>query len=362
MSVTEGKSTEPKSHEIEIRLSDIVQFLKSSRRTVISWALGGLVVGGVYAAFQPNQFTSYVTVMPELQARGTSSLGNLGAIAGLAGINLESGAGGPDAIRPDLYPSMLQSIPFGLYMLKQPVRVENRLFTIESYLDWADKNSLGSRIDNALFGWLSSDEPATSKSTKEPAPNPSQPLVLSRDQEGMVLNMTKRVVAEIDKKTGVITITAKMPDPVVAATVARLSLDYLTNYVTSYRTGKSRQQVTFLDKQVTGARRRYEAAEYNLSAYRDRNRSVFLNTAKIEEQRLQADYLLAQTVYNDLSKQLEQARIKVQEEAPVFQVLEPARVPVNKSEPKRTIIALGFAIFGAIIGLAIFLVRWLTRL
>ena len=361
MSVREGEPKKYKDDEIEIRLSDITQFLKSSLRTVIRWTLVGVIIGALYAVSQTNQYTSYVTVMPELQARGSSGLGNLGALAGLAGISLEAGAGGPDAIRPDLYPSMLQSIPFGLYILKQPVRVENRLFTIESYLNWAGQNSLRNSVSKVLFGWLSSDDTVRQKTVKEPVQNPLQPLVLSRTQEDLVQNMINRVKAETDKKTGVITITAKMPDPVVAATVARLSLDYLTNYVTNYRTGKSRQQVMFLDKQVMSSRRRYEAAEYNLSVYRDRNRSVFLNTAKIEEQRLQADYLLAQTVYNDLSKQLEQARIKVQEEAPVFQILEPARVPLNKSEPKRTIITLGFAIFGAIAGLVIFFVRWLTR-
>lgn len=152
-----------------------------------------------------------------------------------------------------------------------------------------------------------------------------------------------------------------MPDPNVAAAVARQTLDYLTNYVTSYRTGKARQQVQFLEQQVSSARRRYQATEYAVSSYRDRNRNLFLNTARIDEQRLQADFLLAQTVYNDLAKQLEQARIKVQEEAPVFQVLEPPRVPLRKSGPNRLAISVGFAIFGAIVGLAVFFIRWLIH-
>ena len=37
----------------------------------------------------------------------------------------------------------------------------------------------------------------------------------------------------------------------------------------------------------------------------------------------------------NLSKQLEQAKIKVAEEAPVFKTLEPARIPLKKSGPKR---------------------------
>lgn len=347
--------------EIEIRLSDVVRFLKDSRWTVLRWALGALVVGALYAYLQPNQYTAFVTVMPELQTKGGSGLGNLGSLAGLAGINLDGVSGSTEAIRPDLYPSMLQSVPFGLYLLSQPVRVGNRLFTVQDYLIWSAENSVGSRVWETLFGWLSSDDVVAVKAVNNRPQNPAQPLLLTQQQEGLIQAMGKRVVAEIDKRTGVITITAKMPDPAVAAAVARLSLDYLTNYVTNYRTGRSRQQVKFLTQQVTNARRRYQAAEYQVSAYRDRNRSLFLQTAKIEEQRLQADYLLAQTVYNDLSKQLEQARIKVQEEAPVFQVLEPARVPLRKSEPKRTMMALGSAVFGAIVGLFLFFIRWFAH-
>ena len=347
--------------EIEIRLSDIVQFLRDSRKTVLQWSLMALVVGVIYAYLKPNEYTSYVTVMPEVQGRAGGGLGNLGSLAGLAGINLDGASGyTADAIRPDLYPSMLQSVPFGLYILSQTVRADNRTFTVQNYLIWSDKNSTGSRIRQSLFGWLTSDSDGAAQAqlAKSHAQSANQPLQLTKEQEGLILAMNKRVFAEIDKKTGVLTIDAKMPDPVVAATIAQLALDYLTKYISNYRTGKSRQQVMFLTQQVTNARRRYEAAEYTVSAYRDRNRSIFLNTAKIEEQRLQADYLLAQTVYNDLSKQLEQARIKVQEEAPVFQVLEPARVPLQKSEPKRTITAIGFAVFGAIIGLSVFFARW----
>lgn len=357
--ISPTRQTDP--DEIEIRLSDIVQFLRDSRRTVLLWSLAALLIGALYTFLQPNQYTAYVTVMPELQSKGGGGLGNLSSLAGLAGINLDGTSGSAEAIRPDLYPSMLQGVPFGLYILNQTVRADNRLFTVEDYLTWSAESSAGSRVGQTLFGWLSSDDGGTVKAVVSHPQNSMQPLLLTKKQEGLIQAMNKRVAAEIDKKTGVITITAKMPNPAVAAAVAGLSLNYLTNYITNYRTGKSRHQVKFLTQQVASARRRYEAAEYGLSAYRDRNRSVFLNTAKIEEQRLQADYLLAQSVYNDLAKQLEQARIKVQEEVPVFQVLEPARVPLQKSEPRRTLIVLGFAIFGALVGLSLFLIRWLVR-
>jgi uncharacterized protein involved in exopolysaccharide biosynthesis len=107
------------------------------------------------------------------------------------------------------------------------------------------------------------------------------------------------------------------------------------------------------------ARERYQAAEFALSSYRDRNRSLFLNTAKIEEQRIQADYMLAQDVYNTLSKQYETAKIKVAESTPIFKVLEPARVPLKKSGPQRSIMILAGSIIGVFTVIIVQLLRHL---
>ncbi|AQG81683.1 GNVR domain-containing protein [Spirosoma montaniterrae] len=332
--------------EIEIRVSDIIQFVKDSRRAMFLWGAALAIVGAIYAFTQPNEYTSTVRVMPELKSgSGGGGLGDLKSLAGLAGVSLDGLGGSSEAIRPDLYPDIMQSTSFMLHLLAQPVTTaENKKpQTLQQYLLSQGANTVMGRLGSLL----GSDD--------EPQPVPDDAAVrLTKKQEELTKKVAQRVGAVMDKKSGIVTITAQMTDPVVAATMAKQSLDYLTNYVTNYRTGKARKQANFLSQQVSNARRRYESAELALSAYRDRNRALFLNTAKIEEQRLQADYMLAQTVYNDLSKQLEQARIKVQEESPVFQVLEPARVPLRKSGPKRTMIVLGFGILGAILGMAIF--------
>ena len=51
------------------------------------------------------------------------------------------------------------------------------------------------------------------------------------------------------------------------------------------------------------------------------------------------------------------AKIKVQEETPVFKTLEPAQVPLKKSGPKRTMIMAGFAIVGILLTLFLQLVK-----
>ena len=335
--------------EIEIRLSDIIQFIKYNVRKMLIGGIVGLVIGALYVFSKPNVFKAEVTVMPEFQNRGTTgSLGSLSAFSGLGLDNMNTN----DAIRPDLYPNVLQSVPFALDILNQEVYSKN-LSAKMALQEFISRVSTPSFLDK-IFGFLTIKDEENKVSQAET--NSTQAIQLTKEQYGLVKAVHSSVLPTYDRKTGILTITATEQDPVVAAAVAKLSLDYLTNYITAYRTDKARKRVVFLAQQVGEAKQRYQAAEYALSNYRDRNRSVYLNTAKLDEQRLQADYLLEQSVYNDLAKQLEQAKIKVQEDTPTFKTLEPAAVPLQKSGPKRTLIMLGFAIAGVIVTIAVVLI------
>jgi uncharacterized protein involved in exopolysaccharide biosynthesis len=78
-----------------------------------------------------------------------------------------------------------------------------------------------------------------------------------------------------------------------------------------------------------------------------------MNTAKVTEQRLQSEFMLAQNVYNGLVQQYEQAKIRVEEETPVFKLLEPAKIPLKKSAPKRLMLIFAMTVTG--VGLSIIL-------
>ena len=352
MDVIEEKLKSTDQHEINIRLVDIIEFIKDSRRKMLIGAVIGLIVGVLYAYSKPDTFKVEVTVMPEIQNKGNSGLG---AVSAFAGLGLDN-AGTSDAIRPDLYPNVLQSVPFALNILDQPVYSKklNKKITLQ---DFINETSTVSFLDKLLSLFSISDN--TDKEDTTNSKNKIQAIQLTKAQDGLVKAVQGSVASVYDKKTGILTITAIEPDPIVAATVAQLSLNYLTNYITAYRTDKARKRVVFLANQVSEAKRQYQAAEYALSNYRDRNRSLFLNTAKLDEQRLQADYLLQQSVYSDLAKQLEQAKIKVQEDTPTFKTLEPPTVPLRKSGPRRTLTAIVFAAIGVIIAVGMALYRLL---
>ena len=58
---------------------------------------------------------------------------------------------------------------------------------------------------------------------------------------------------------------------------------------------------------------------------------LILQSVRTEQERLQNDMSLAYQVYSQVANQLQVARAKVQEEKPVFAVVEPAVIPLEAS-------------------------------
>ena len=54
-------------------------------------------------------------------------------------------------------------------------------------------------------------------------------------------------------------------------------------------------------------------------------------------------------VYNTLAQKLEQDKLRVQEETPVYTVIEPSTIPLKASSPRKLIILVGF-VFLAVAG------------
>ena len=72
----------------------------------------------------------------------------------------------------------------------------------------------------------------------------------------------------------------------------------------------------------------------------DYDRSVFLQSAQSEKERLRSEASLANEIYSQMAQQRELARAKIQEEKPVYAVVQPATLPqqATNSRAKRVLI------------------------
>lgn len=320
MPTLQENSTRPEVSEISLK--QIALFFK---KYILLFSISGILfgVGGYfYGTTLPVQYSSTARILPEYT--GGSSSGGLGDLASLAGVSLRNRS---DAIRPDLYPDILNSRPFLIKALSASL-----------------PTSTGKPV--VLINILSNK---AKPFTKSQISSYDTLVSMTKDQEEAMNALRNRIIAVIEKTSGVLSISVELPDPILAAATAGMAVEYLQEFVTNYRSSKLVEKMHLLVKQGEEARQKYQKAEIALSSYRDRNLNPFTNLSRVEEQRLQSDFLQYQTLYADLRRQLEAVKLQVQEEAPVVKVLEPPMVPNNKSKPKKLIISLQFAVVGAML-------------
>ncbi|UFH55374.1 GNVR domain-containing protein [Spirosoma sp. KNUC1025] len=326
----------------------VVQAVWPERSRVLITVAAFSILGIVTALLLEPEFRSEARIMPEMSNGSGDMFKRLASVAGFAGMDFAE-TEGLDAVRPDLYPNVLQSTPFILYLIDQPVTTtDDHPTTIGQFLAPENKGWSLKRLFSP-----GRDETVRHLERSKPA----GPVRLSARQRDLADEISERVSAKLDTRSGIITITATMPDANVAAAVAHLAMDYLTQYVTSYRTGKARQDLQFYTQRRNEARQRFQTAQLNVFRYNDQHKYYVVQAATMDKQRLEAELSIAQTVYTELSRQFEQARLKVQERTPVFKVLEPAQVPLKRISPKRTLIVVLSAAIGLVFGVVYVLIR-----
>ena len=87
-----------------------------------------------------------------------------------------------------------------------------------------------------------------------------------------------------------------------------------------------------------------------MANFRDQNHNLESAKAKTEEEKLQSEYQLAFSVYSEVAKQLENAKIKIKEDTPIFSIIEPVSIPNEKSKPKKVVIMVIWFFIGGILG------------
>jgi uncharacterized protein involved in exopolysaccharide biosynthesis len=144
-----------------------------------------------------------------------------------------------------------------------------------------------------------------------------------------------------------------MPEAKAAAQLGQRGQELLQQYITEFKIKKAKANLDFIQQRFDETAQKFEAAQQQLAVFSDRNKNVSLATAKTEEQRLTSQYNLIYSIYSELAKQLEQAKIQVKQDTPVFTIIEPISVPTKRSKPNRPMILFIWLFLGGVLGTGI---------
>jgi len=330
--------------EQEIDLIELVKKIWSQWRLILKVCAIALVVAIVVAFSIPKTYTTKVILAPESNSAKGSSMGQLAA---LAGINLQ--AQDMQDLSPDVYPNIINSTPFLMGLFDIPVKDSQKQIntSLYNYLNKYQKKAWWSYIMNApskLIGLFSSKD-----STKENAGDlPALPLIITKQQSYIMSVLTNSINVDVDKKTGVITLSSNMQSAEISALIADTVTSYLQNYIISYRTKKARQDLNFSEALFQDAKDKYYKAQQAYAAYIDENIGIISAQYRTNQDRLQNEMNLAYGIYNQMAQQLQLAKVKVQDMTPVYTIVQPAVVPLQESSPKKLLIVIVFIFLAAV--------------
>ena len=320
--------------EQEIDIMELISKLWKKRMMIIKWCVVGAVIGLVVGFSIPKTYSASVTLAPETQQKSGSGLSSM---ASMFGVNLSNSV---DAISVDMFPDVVHSTPFIVDLFDLPVQFERRDSTINTtlldYMKNYQKKAWWSYVMEAPFkvlGWCI--DLVTPDQEETEAAAELNPTNLPKEERGVVKFFAENIMVNVDKKTGKTSMSLLMQDPLVVAQVMEAVTDNLKTYMSNYRTSKARQDVSNLSSICEERKADYYKAQQAYAKFVDANKNVILQSAQAERERLQQEMNLAYQVYSQVATQLEGARIQEQEAKPVFTIIHPVTVPINRAAPSK---------------------------
>ena len=342
---------------------DVIQILKQlwdGRNFIVKTTAVFVVIGVFVALFSPTIYTAETSFVPQLNNSKATSTG-LKGLASLAGIDLSGIDSESNEISPLIYPKLAQSTTFNFSLLSEyiviydnPIRIDSHYiqttsgFSFSKLLGGIKKYTIG--LPKLLF---SSDNKFTTTKIDQ--------LKLSEEQLNLVESLKKNISVSLNEKEGYLTITVNDEDPLVATQLTELVTSKLQNEIIQKRLEKANDNLQFIQQQYNSKNTEFQILQNKLANFKDRNQNISTARFMNNLQRLEAEYSIALNVVQELASQVEQAKIQVNRDTPIFTVIEPVVVPNQRSAPKRRLIVTIWVFLGLVFSSGFLLIKDQTK-
>lgn len=350
---------------ISISYMELIKMILVKKKVLSVTLLLFLLAGIVLAITSPVEYESSAVTISEAEESGLAGLGQLGGLAGMAGINIPGNQVNKSTVSPEMYPEVVKSRFFLASLIYEEFFFETKgakMSLKDYYLDErpGDVFSKGLKfivgLPSKIINLFSS-----SKVDNQLGDNvDSRIQILSTEDEYAIGQLRKRIQIDNDKRF--ITLSVKSSEPLISAQLNSIVLDKLIDYVTAYKTEKQRDNLQFIEERVLEAEAKFKESQMILASFRDANQGIISQKARTREEFLQAEFNVSFNVYNTLKQEVEQARIQLKKETPIFTTFEPAVVPLGKASPNTPLIIIISIFVGLFVGLGLVLLLIIKEL
>ena len=338
--------------EDEIDLIALLKIVFAARRFVIQITVLFSVLGIVLALVSPVRYTASSMFMPQLSERQSNS--SLGGLASLAGINLTAIMGGqPQEIAPSLYPQIAESSPYRMALLETPVG-ESQISFRDYILDQEGGVSIIALIKKYTIGLPGL---LFSSNNEEPIPQTNNLFDISEEDRDLFEFLDQILSVEVDDQEGLVSIGVEFSDRKIAAQLAQAATDLLQTKIISFKSQSARNNLQFVQSQFDSKRQEFEQIQDSIAMFKDQNLNITSSLYQNQLTRLESQFTVTSSVFQELAGQVEQAKIQVNKDTPIFMIIEPVSIPLKRSKPQRTTMVIIWTFLGGVIAVGWTLVK-----
>jgi len=344
---------QPYEEEEGLDIMGLVRQLWDGRKTVILCTLVFIVLGFVAALTMKRTYTVQSLMVPQMNSKSNSSLSSLAALAGVdMGMDLSS-----KDLSPLVYPQIVNSVPFRRELLYTPLHYAKVDTAVSTYTYYKDivKPTFMSKVKKYTIGLpfvilnaIRGEKPEMVLPSSGAGDDTPKPVLLTKDEVKIMKMISQNVNLTVDKKEGTLSLSVTGSEPIQTAELALKAQELLQTEITRFRTEKSQKDLDYIQDRFNESKKEAESLQASLAAVSDRSQSMIGSRERIQRERIQARYNVANAVYTDLAKQLEQAKLQVKRDTPVLTVIQPVTVPSKPSNSRsKTLIVwtfLGFVL------------------
>lgn len=320
--IEDNRSFEEKVRDYYLKLKPYIEIISKNLRKLSIFNFTVFIITIIILLFFTEPYyISSVSILPEYGNK-SGVMSQLSGLAAMAGINVGDAA--PTEIYHNLLKSeeVLSNVIYSKYKTEKFRDSVNLIQYFEIYVD---------------------EKPQAIKSRKE-------------FLKAFKLVSDNKISTEIDRLTKILTISVEMPEPQLAADVANAIVKSLDLYIRTQRKSFATEQIFYLEKRIKEVSDSLNAAEDALMKFREQNRIVSQSPALLLEQgRLMRNVEILQTVYIELNKQIELAKVEQIRDAPVLNIKEFAKNPIYKAGPRRLSTIIQVMLFSLILSLIYFI-------
>ena len=311
----------------EIDLVEILKKIYKSRKFILIISFSFALIGVAVAMLSPIKFSSETIFITQNQESNSSSLSG---VASLVGINLGTSNFGGE-IPSSMYPQVTQSPKFKRLLLNSNIDFDNKINLKQYLIDYYKLNTENDKINSDLY---------------------------VSELENDCFNIIDEIISvNVNQKDGFISLSATLPVAEYSTNLTINAKEILQEIIINNKIESANQSLIFSQQQLKEKKLIFDEIQAKLAYFSDSNLNSVNSFVINERDKLNAEFQIISAVVTELSKQVEQVKLQVSKDTPVFSTIKEAVIPNKRTSPKRTQLVIIFGFIGVVISTGFILTK-----